>query len=396
MIVRHNIKCKTCNKVYTLRIGMGFEKEEFFTFSCEECGEEIKIKLLLMPENAAWKVETISNAEDTKQEGEIFNLDALCPILPENKHRDCYFGRLKFLHEYAKQVDYSILEGAKIIDTTYPITYKEEWEVLRKSWELEYKKPELSKKIMKEFTLYQDLPLDSVNDFIYRFFSKYIGKQFSENYMEMINFVSNALYKNILNSHSFLNEFSHNLFCNHKKLVLDLCKNYFDNFDYFNPIHIHYRVGIVSPYNVTITSNGFNKIKKFYGDAYETLSKIIIFLAFINNLHNNRHYDEFEKLTIKKYKELNNPSKYNCFAKQPPLNYFADGLENDIRNASHHSNIIYNAEDDTVVMGIGKSGEEKRHITYTEYVQNCDYLFCKVMILFLIEVYIYDKYSQNS
>lgn len=149
------------------------------------------------------------------------------------------------------------------------------------------------------------------------------------------------------------------------------------------------------PTDANITSKGFNKIKKFYGDSYEILSKLIIFIAFINNLYQGRAYDVFEKLTLKKYKELDNPSKYNCFEEQIPLNYFATGLKNNIRNASHHSSISYNENDDTVILGSGKGGEIKEIIPYTEYVKNCDYIFCKVIMLFLIEIAVFDRYTRD-
>lgn len=228
------------------------------------------------------------------------------------------------------------------------------------------------------------------------FLSKYLGKEWNLYYEGILKFVSNTLYKDIINSQNFLEEFTHSLFNTHKKLVLEICKNYFNNFDYFNPVHLHYRVGIKVPIDANITSNGFNKIKKFYGDSYETLSKLILFVAYVNNLYQGRAYDTFEKLTLKKYKELDNSSKYNCFSQQVPLNYFADGLDNNIRNASHHLSISYNDKDDTITLGTGKSGENKKNITYTEYVQNCDFIFCKIIMLFLIEIVIFDKYTRDD
>ncbi len=396
MIIRYGIKCKTCGKVYTLRIGMGYEREELFTFPCEDCGQEIQIKLILFPEKHSWKIQTVSNSEETDTEGKIINLDALCPILSENKNSDMYFGRLAFLRNMAEQFDFSKIDASHLSDNTYPITYKEEWEELRKAWELEDRQPNISQKILKNFSLYQEEPLESVNDFIYRFLSKYLGKEWNLYYEGILKFVSNTLYKDIINSQNFLEEFTHSLFNTHKKLVLEICKNYFNNFDYFNPVHLHYRVGIKVPIDANITSNGFNKIKKFYGDSYETLSKLILFVAYVNNLYQGRAHDTFEKLTLKKYKELDNSSKYNCFSQQVPLNYFADGLDNNIRNASHHLSISYNDKDDTITLGTGKSGENKKNITYTEYVQNCDFIFCKIIMLFLIEIVIFDKYTRDD
>ena len=107
MIIRHNVKCKTCGKNYTLRIGMGYEREELFTFPCEDCGQELQVKLILFPEKCSWEIQSISNVEETDIEGTILNLDALCPILDGNKNTDMYFGRLKFLHDAAKKLDLS-------------------------------------------------------------------------------------------------------------------------------------------------------------------------------------------------------------------------------------------------------------------------------------------------
>lgn len=176
MIIRYGIKCKTCGKVYTLRIGMGYEREELFTFPCEDCGQEIQIKLILFPEKHSWEIQTVSNSEETDTEGKIINLDALCPILSENKNSDMYFGRLAFLRNMAEQFDFSKIDASHLSDNTYPITYKEEWEELRKAWELEDRQPNISQKILKNFSLYQEEPLESVNDFIYRFFIQILRK----------------------------------------------------------------------------------------------------------------------------------------------------------------------------------------------------------------------------
>ena len=74
MIIRHYIKCSTCNHPHTLRIQVGHEPYQEHHFNCVECREEITIGMDCDASNATTVIHEIDNCERGTIEGDVINL----------------------------------------------------------------------------------------------------------------------------------------------------------------------------------------------------------------------------------------------------------------------------------------------------------------------------------
>ena len=95
MIVRYALKCETCGKPHTVRIGMGHDASQVHKFPCRECGEEIILRMHVDHERLSWRVECVENCKPIYEVAgsPIVNVDAIFAISPDQQGEDRVFPR---------------------------------------------------------------------------------------------------------------------------------------------------------------------------------------------------------------------------------------------------------------------------------------------------------------
>ena len=145
--------------------------------------------------------------------------------------------------------------------------------------------------------------------------------------------------------------------------------------------------------DLIVSSNGFEQIKLYYGDAYEALTSNMTIIACLNNIMDGREFDEFKSMKLSKYLEINKANKSNPFKLTPIFSVFAENdIESSIRNGSHHASIWRDGE--KIMYRSGGTGAE-HNIPYTRYLDYCNKLTIKLAALFIIECYL-SEYVNGS
>jgi len=203
-----------------------------------------------------------------------------------------------------------------------------------------------------------------------------IKKQFSKAKKSKIKFQEFKLYYNTHLKEYFLENY------------LKIFNDYFKNFSEFNrvllntKIELHPEEGtecILCPVN-------FEEVDMFYGNAYEYITTHITILTCINNILSNRKFNEFEKLTFKKYLELNKDSKLKTLQNNPIFNLFIQNIESTLRNASHHR-WFYIDKDNPGFLLYRSGGTGAIHkISYIDYLYKSNILMMKIAIMALLEI----------
>ena len=93
----------------------------------------------------------------------------------------------------------------------------------------------------------------------------------------------------------------------------------------------------------------------------------LILAALLNNIVQGRSYDKFETLTLQNYLDLDKASKARPFQNNTSLSKITEGLNNKIRNASHHRRMEFDPNTGTVMYRSSKSGEYEI-ISYGDYL----------------------------
>ncbi len=167
-------------------------------------------------------------------------------------------------------------------------------------------------------------------------------------------------------------------------------RSFFLAFPEFSQNFLALKRGESITFELAYFSIDFNKIKSFYGDAYERLGTGIVTLACLNNILKGRKYDTFANMDLKKYLSLKKPSKGACFADIPEFNHLLEHYDAQIRNGSHHGNIRLDLSTNIIFYDPKGDGKEKT-LPYFEYLNKCCHLFFSCCVIGALDIVIYDR-----
>jgi len=153
----------------------------------------------------------------------------------------------------------------------------------------------------------------------------------------------------------------------------------------FNQTLMFVQYGLPLPEESQASSKGFNKIKMFYGNAFEILTSNFTVLACLNNILNGREYDKFNTMTLSKYVTIDKAKHGDPFKDTKPFFEFARDLDSALRNASHHGAI--KIDRNSQVISYRSAGVGALHtMPYAEYLYKCNEIFLKLAALLLLEL----------
>ncbi len=403
MIIREYIKCETCDHNHTLRIGMGQEQHQEHSFPCNNCGENITIALGVDFEDANAGLVLIDNAIKVKPNdtGSIKSLDASALIDPDSdkdhleqrltQARQMFIKQKELIEEkfgpdgFEKTLNQ--MNSQHLMLSAY-----DEWKHLKKSWSLSLRgKEKLSNKKINTINEhhYKYDPVTDINDWLWRFCYTIGGINYDSHFEEAIKSIHLISKDNNQSKEleKFILYFKTSLFEDHKTIFFNIFKEFFMNYDLFTQVHSYCRNGIKPEDNLRALSQNFDKIKMFYGNAFEAFTTLVEILACINNITHGREYNEFEKMDLDQYKKIDKANRCNPFSSNSAFFKLCDSIDNQIRNASHHNNFNFNPEMSLISYRSGKGGlGDLKEISYTDYLLLCTNIFLSISVLMRIEI----------
>jgi hypothetical protein len=171
----------------------------------------------------------------------------------------------------------------------------------------------------------------------------------------------------------YIQHFAYDLLKGSYEIVTEYMKNYSEYFQ----VLIYIDSGVSTGDFSRPSSSAFNDTKMFYGNAFEHLTTHFVLPACLNNILQGRSYDVFEKLTLQEYLELDKASKAGPFQNNESLSEIAEGLNNKIRNASHHRRMQFDANTGMVMYRSSKRGDYEV-ISYGDYLVLCNSILQKI------------------
>jgi len=123
----------------------------------------------------------------------------------------------------------------------------------------------------------------------------------------------------------------------------------------------------------------------FYGTTFEVLTSHFIIPACLNNIANGRRYDQLEKMELSKYLRIHKANRGNPFQSNDKLSFLLEGIDPQIRNASHHADIKLLKGRDIVEYKAGNKSETKT-MSYAEYIWLCNRLIVSLFVSLALEI----------
>ncbi|HEX5328769.1 hypothetical protein [Sulfuricurvum sp.] len=410
MIKRFPLRCDTCHQGIILRIGMGMQKFQTISIQCPECHQKISFEIEVEKENNRVINTSINKPINFTftQEGEDF--------IAINLHTEMVYPK-QYIHEKTlipsvfitqSMLKHGISKGflnidkAKRADGPFGMpglfafdglggdsNLLEDWQIIEKAYSLfNSGRSDLMNEELKKYSnvesMYRFTTIlhSTIYDFLLRLITPNtllfndIKKHFSKAKQKSNHFKA------------FKNYYKNELQTMHWKNYIDIFSEYFKNFSEFNrlllntKIELHPEDGIES---IFCPSN-FDDVKMFYGNAYEYITTHLTIFACVNNINQNRNYDTFQSMTLKKYNELNKDSKLGPLQTDPIFQAFTLELNSTIRNASHHKWFyIDNNNPGFLLYRSGGTGAINS-MSYIDYVYKSNLLIIKLAILAMIEI----------
>lgn len=396
MIIRSSFKCLTCGQIHTVRIGIGQEDYQEHRFPCTACEEPMAIAVHLDFAKAGWKLEGLENAEFTPEvEGaKIVNVDANFIIPKEQRHADRAFPRLGQMHamwQAAEKAGY-ILRPASLLNQQRPFRrpdFLAEWRLIKKAWSLRrngHDKLSDRKRAEASETFYAEEPLDSFDDWLWRFLLSLCQPAFTARFTNAF-----AQIKPLLGTPEFGRFLAayDALSAERGVRYFDLMRSYFSAYSDFSQVLFLITQGVTVPEADAASTINFDATCMFYGNAFEAFSSSVDILSYINNIIEGRPFGTFKTITREKYLTLDKASRCNAFAANPSFSALCGEFDNQIRNASHHGGFKLNNATQAITCRAGKGGiGEEQTIYYVSYLARSTTLFLQCMTLFQIEIMI--------
>jgi len=339
----------------------------------------------------------LENSEHCEEvrDAPIVNVDANFTVPANMTDTDIAFHRIGQMQELIKAAENAgpvpTMSVEQLLSGKRPFRrpdYQDEWKYLRKAMSLNRNgKERLAQRTISEATkeFYPEEPIEGVDDWLWRLSMQLCQPKYEQAFKDLMDEIS-AIVK-VSDMSDFWQYYQANMREKRAKLYFDILKDYFGGYSDFSQVYYRVVAGLDVPEDHVATSVSFDEVKTFYGDAYETFGKIVEFLALLNNLKSGRKFDQFETLTLNKYQQLDNSSKFNCFSLNAPFIAICAEKDGQIRNASHHRGISISSDKANIVYRTGKGGiGEEKVMLYSSYLVKSTNIFLQIMTLLRVEL----------
>jgi hypothetical protein len=376
MIVRYNIKCKTCETPITLRVQIGHSSFEEYNFLCPSCKENLSIGLYVDNTNISFKIEPIKNCEKTKKSGreiylnsEIFTTNSIMSI-PKNS------PALFFMHQ---------LEKGQIKKYFNKETSKLLWVILSRSFEQhKLKNYDLKEKFINEYR--NERKLDATyyfKDCLFDFCTYHINKSYYSNITSVFEIIGKSKKVEII----YLRNFLRKKYREKLPLVFEVFNEYFNAFDIHYPILLFILSEFYDIDDLYFPYINFSSIKMIYGNLFEVFSELVMVSACLFNIIEGRSYDRFKTMDIGKYENIDKAKRIDPFRNYSLFTTLCNEFDSNLRNASHHGHIQHNKKNNTIEY-YTEAPKNKKEIDQKEYLIKINKIFLNTLSVLSIWLFI--------
>lgn len=357
MINRFRTRCLTCGHPNTLRITLGTDVRQEHTFACVGCGETSRVALNIdfrnrrqllpgLPEFSTPTVEFIclENCEESTEEGSITNLDSTFLVPEHLLHKDQVFPWMVESRRFAQLDDFEDSDR-KRVDIIQVIggqrNLREVLATFCKATNLySRQKPLLGEQQLKTLQGLLGAPytpsLAQASVFVAMCF---LGKTRKEEIPLLIREVRVCKQSAPTEYQRFRHEFLCERHADTLASHVSLLEEYLRGYEQFVQLWMYAAHGIEADSPSVPSSRDLQKVKMFYGNAFEELSAGLVLPACLNNIKNGRPYDAFAEMDLKKYLTINKANRPTPFQGNVEFAPLHDEFDSTIRNASHHGAI---------------------------------------------------------
>ena len=393
MVIRDYCECKVCGQILCIRAGVGLETKCQHQFDCPNCHSPIVLFVCIGTPPAAWiEYQENSGTAQAKDDATVINLHPSIAFDSEEYHSPIVFASMKLMDLVAPHMRVSDDSRMRDVaqDFELPET-KQLWEVVRNVLRL-YQVGDPAGVIPSQIARYQKYRQNYHKWFRCSTVFKCVASFFDDLMYPAIGNLRQPLRVLVselrLNNADELNRFQAYYRSDIEKENLaryfSLFDDYISSFDQFRQLYVHARVGDDDVDDLIVGAKNFEKVKLFYGQAYETLTSSYVTLACLNNIKQGRPFDVFQSMTLAKYiKDLDKSKKSNAFLGEPCLANFSKWDDSALRNGSHHASIV--REGEKVKYRSGGTGAE-REIAYARYLHICNGIAIACAALMLVEL----------
>lgn len=396
MIIRSAVQCETCGTVVTVRIGMGQGVRQEHTINCRECKESMSFGMTVDYTELSTHVFAIDGCTvvETPEPGTgaVVNVDASFVVPKGMADQDATFHRLNHMRDIVKAAEKFGPLPIHQFDPSAPrrpaADHLSEWKQLKKAVSLASNgRTKLAEKKVREISeeYYPDDPLTGPSDWFFRFTLKLLGRKYGLHFKAIRDEI-----RNIVDTHDcndLIDHYAKTMVETRFQRYREIYTDFFSKYSQFAQVFVHAGLGLPPSEQMVATSVQFDLVKAFYGDSYEIFASSVVFLALLNNVKQGRRFDQFEKLTLAKYLELDNASKFNPFGMNSAFTALCEEQDNQLRNASHHKGIRIDSDGRTLRYRAGKGGTgPEQEMTYATYLYRSVTLFFQICVLAAVEL----------
>lgn len=389
MTVRRGyVECATCAEKYTLRIGEGSENYQKFYFDCFGC----KLPITIAYRNDLIDIEAIENCKIGTQEGKIVNLYASLGIDENKIHDDQYFPTLEYLQKVAPFIvdRYKSQKSglAKMIDAGVVfelINTKDMWLRVKNIINSESNK-NIYKNLIAHYSSerkkYEEIEgLNNYQDVVLDFFSRIFYPKFDNLYKPCLNEFSKAEKEYKAEFLRFKMHFQEEFKKEYLSSSLIVFDDFFKFYENFSQLLFHTRISDYNVKSIIVSSKNFNEVNKFYGQVYEALTSSFTILACVNNILENRKFDQFKTMSLKKYLDIKKGDRAKTFQERQAFYVCSKHIDAPLRNGINHASFYHKGEK---VIYKSSDNKQPKEMTYSEYVMKCNELTVRLSVLFCL------------
>lgn len=337
MVITHTIICSTCKTQHLLKITLGYEINQYHTFPCTNCEEEIKFGLEGLPDTGEYKY--LKNCEFQKFEYHEAIQVLLHPDLSVGNRvvaaGDVITATLLNVKEMARMGKQEASKKVKDHRSSFHNSNSEKLRFYLKIWSLiRNDKTDIANTYAKENAGKVDAEIrDDENQYIIDFLNHFIGEFGLSIYSSLESEWTKIQDASTLKSFHVDQDYDE----------YDIFEEFFDHYSEFSQVFLYLNMGLSIDNKRKSSSSDFNKTKKYYSSAYEALAKRLYIPAGINNLIERGDANTFERLaSLTAYMSTGNGDKLRCLSNSSELSKVDACYDNNLRNASFHNNMKFN------------------------------------------------------
>lgn len=389
MISRIYFKCLTCDGFIITRTQISHGLKQELNFTCPHCEADSKLVLLLdnppmvnISFNELENLIYVEMEDCNEEESLVVNLSTDFTVPDEVRNQELYSPFLYQMTEIHKDAFGENFSSEKIDGVMGVSNIEMLWKDLYKAYKFNMKG-----NLVQRDKIIQGQEL---TELIFRFIGMFIGSERLTRDMDILgNFSRSILQKNKSEFHRFAKDKLLSKLEEKINDYMEIFDTFFSNYQEFKQMNLQARLEVETFKNSKVSSTNFKRTKMIYGEVFEILGSNINTIAFLNNIENQRKYDEFqsEKLTCQKYITSDKAGKMRCFEENTNIfNIFGREYDSKLRNASHHKWLKYNESTQLITYPISGSSSEKITLSYTEYLLKTNNIIMALMILLSFEL----------